>query len=166
MKRLSNLLAALVFASLVIFMSCGGDGDGDPELTTAQEKSIQLTDGAWTVDAANVRFGTEISDFDWSGFSVTFNLASTGGTSGSYTSNVGSVTPTDTSGGGQDATALWAATGGSWTMGADGNSLTKDGVTLTISQLTDTNLTVTFTVTSPARTAGVFDAVWTFPFTR
>lgn len=164
MKRLSNFLAALVFASLVIFMSCGGDNGGSPSLTTAQQAALDIAEGAWSVDAANVTYNSAPSDFDWTGFQVNFELGSEGATSGSYSSNVNSVTPTDSDG--QDATALWAQSGGSWSVSEDGKTLTKDGVAVTINVLDANALTVTFTVAAPARTSGVFDEAWVFPFTK
>ncbi|MEM6641959.1 MAG: hypothetical protein AAF616_03185 [Bacteroidota bacterium] len=165
MKRLSNLLAALVFASLIIFMSCGGDDGGDPELTVAQQAAIDIADGQWNVNAAGVTFDGAVSDFDWTGFNVNFNLSSEGATSGSYSSNISSVTVNDGSAT-QEADPIWAASGGSWSVSDDGSTLTKDGIQVTINVLSATNLTVSFTVASSARTAGVFDAVWSFPFTK
>ncbi|MEQ9006438.1 MAG: hypothetical protein RLP12_01035, partial [Ekhidna sp.] len=80
MKRLSNLLAALVFASLVIFMSCGGGSD-DPPPDPLVEVAANLTGTAYA-EPSNVQTDGGAADGDWSGFGINFSGNQNGG---SYT---------------------------------------------------------------------------------
>ena len=77
MKRLSNLLAALVFASLVIFMSCGGGGD-DPAPDPLEEIAADLTISGWA-QPSTVQTDGGVADGDWSGFTITFSGTKDGG---------------------------------------------------------------------------------------
>ena len=164
MKRLTNLLAALVFASLVIFMSCGKDDGNDNELTDTQEAALNLSTGTWTVDAADVTYNSAVSSFTWDGFTINFTLSEDGATGGTYTTNV-DIIP-ETSDDGVDATAIWAQTDGTWELSST-TSMTKDSDESVTVTLSDSALTLTFSVDTPsAREAGVFEETWVFPFSK
>lgn len=148
MKRLSNLLAALVFASLVIFMSCGGGGDDpapDPLIAVAENFAT-----TWTP--------TSVSDPDgvnqlsaWSNFQLTVSGSESGGT---Y--NTGSTTP-------DGFTAVWPNSG-SWAFGdTSGGAVTRDGSLNMTSTITATQLTLEFSITGAGRTNSI-NGDWTFVF--
>ncbi len=82
MKKLSNLLAALVFVSLVIFISCTSDS-GTPDPVDPLETQAELLTGTWTTTANQVLYqGSPSTDGDWSNFTLTISNATTAG--GSY----------------------------------------------------------------------------------
>lgn len=159
MKRLSNLLAALVFASLVIFMSCGGGGD-DPA-PSAGETQAGLLNGTWAVSGTPL-FNNGVEG-DWTGFTLTISGTAEGSDGiwgGNYST---SGTPTGYE-------AVWP-TSGNWNFEsttvvnrAVRNDATE-GVSVTIN-VSETGLTLTFTLTDPnARAAGIYGQEWTFQFT-
>ncbi len=148
MKRLSNLLAALVFASLVIFMSCGGGGDDpapDPLIEVASNFS-----GTWTPTSVNDPDGVnQLST--WSDFQLTISGNESGGT---Y--NTGSTTP-------DGFLDVWPASG-NWTFGdTTGEVVTRDGSLSMTSTITATQLTLTFTISGAGRTNSI-NGEWTFVF--
>ena len=151
MKRLSNLLAALVFASLVIFMSCGGgggnDGPSDLEITVTN-----LTVSGGFSNPATVQTDGGQADGDWSSFGIAFTGTVEGG---SYTV---SGVPTGFS-------DVWA--NGTWTINDSGKVITKtQGGEDTAIQATiaEGALTLEFDVADPAgRTSGI-GGTWTFVF--
>jgi len=156
MKRLSNLLAALVFASLVIFMSCGGGGD-DPAPTVEELAATDLVDKTWTVNSTAITFNSGPPDGDWSNFTLTFSGSASGGTF--ITTGV-----PDIDSGFED---IWPESG-SWTFTVSGDRVTgisrNDGVNMTGTIGADA-LSLSFTVDSPtARTSGLYDAPWAFSF--
>jgi hypothetical protein len=151
MKRLSNLLAALVFASLVIFMSCGGGGgnDGPSEL---EIKVQNLTVSGGFSNPSNVQTDGGQADGDWSTFGISFTGSVDGG---SYTvSNV----PT----GFED---VWS--NGTWTINDAGTVITRtqNGVSTDMTAtIGEGSLTLEFFVADPnARTNGIAGS-WTFVF--
>ncbi|MEO1253808.1 MAG: hypothetical protein AAFY41_02820 [Bacteroidota bacterium] len=152
MKRLSNLLAALVFASLVIFMSCGGGGDdpGPSELEIAVD-NLTVTGGFSNPSSVTTDNGD--ADGDWS----TFGIAFTGTVDG------GSYTVSNVPDGFSD---VWA--NGDWTINSAGNTITKvqGGVsTAMTATIAEGSLTLSFEVADPAnRTSGI-PGDWTFVFT-
>ena len=152
MKRLSNLLAALVFASLVIFMSCGGGGD-DPAPDPLQDELDNLTvSGGWS-QPSTVTTDGGTPDGIWDTFSLSF----TGTLSG------GNYTVQNVPDGFSD---VWA--NGSWSFGNDsGTVITKvqNGVTTDMNAtITGTQLRLEFDVTeSGARTSGI-SGTWVFTF--
>lgn len=164
MKRLSNLLAALVFASLVIFMSCGGGGD-DPG-PSAGETQAGLFQGSWAVSGDPI-FG-DGPEGTWTGFSLSITNAAEGANGvwgGSFSATgipagygqVWGGSETDTS-----VSGTWA-----FASATNVNSVVRsnDNVSITITP-SATDLTLQFTVASPARTSGIFDEQWTFQFTK
>ncbi|WP_420318384.1 hypothetical protein [Ekhidna sp.] len=151
MKRLSNLLAALVFASLVIFMSCGGGGD-DPAPDPLEEIAADLTISGWA-QPSTVQTDGGVADGDWSGFTITFSGTKDGGT---YT--VAGVP--------DGFSDVWA--NGTWDFGNSSGSVinkTQNGVTTPMTaSISENSLSLEFDVTeSTARTNGI-TGEWTFVF--
>ncbi|SNT26025.1 hypothetical protein SAMN05421640_3011 [Ekhidna lutea] len=153
MKRLSNLLAALVFASLVIFMSCGGGGD-DPAPDPLEEVATDLTASAWA-QPSTVQTDGGTPDGDWSGFSITFSGSKDGG---SYT----------VSGVPDGFSDVWS--NGTWSFGnTSGSVITKTHTgssesTDMSATVSEGSLSLTFDVDEPtARTNGIAGE-WTFVF--
>lgn len=156
MKRLSNLLAALVFASLVIFMSCGGGGS-DPAPTPSELAAEDLV-GSWSVNAASITYDNGNPDGTWTNFNLSFTGSASGG---SFT-----TTGTPTEG---DFSAVWPASG-TWSFVTAGNA--PDGAITGIDRgdlvmdvnVSATSLTLSFTVPDQtARTSGIAGE-WTFSF--
>ena len=156
MKRLSNLLAALVFASLVIFMSCGGGGS-DPAPTPSELAAADLV-GSWTVNASSITYDNGNPDGTWTNFALSFTGSASGG---SFT-----TTGTPTEG---DFSAVWPASG-TWSFITAGG--TADGAIQGIDRgdvemdvnVSETSLTLSFTVPDQgARTSGIAGE-WTFTF--
>ena len=156
MKRLSNLLAALVFASLVIFMSCGGGGS-DPAPSVEELAAEDLVGKTWTVDATTITFNSEVPQGDWDNFTLSFSGDATGGT---Y----------ETDGVPDGFADVWPASG-NWSFVLNGagtsvESILRDGEVSMSSFISEASLTLTFTVDDPsgARTNGLYDFPWTFEF--
>lgn len=156
MKRLSNLLAALVFASLVIFMSCGGGGS-DPAPTPEEIAADNLVDKTWTVNSSSITYDNGVPDGDWTNFSLSFSGSSTGGT---YS----------TTGVPDGFSEIWPSSG-SWTFNTNSSGsvtgIQRDGASgVAIStSISGTSLSATFTIPDPnGRTAGLYDAPWSFSF--
>lgn len=160
MKKLSNLLAALVFGSLVIFMSCSPKG-GDPVKTPAQIQAELLTAGQWSTSTSNVTYNNAPSDADWTNFKLTLTGSATGG---GYNTN--GTTPTDF----ED---VWPGSG-TWSFANDGGTkITRSGgsagdIELTVVSVSETSLTISFTVSDPssARVSGIYDEPWSFTFSK
>ncbi len=158
MKRLSNLLAALVFASLVIFMSCGGGGD-DPAPTVEELAAADLVGKTWTVNASSITYDGSVPDGNWDNFSLSFSGGAAGG---SYTaSGVDSSDP--------GFSDVWPSNG-SWEFIVSNDRVTgirrtNDDIPMT-GTISGTSLTLTFSVPDPgtARTSGLYDAPWAFTF--
>ena len=155
MKRLSNLLAALVFASLVIFMSCGGGGD-DPGPSELEITVQNLTVSGGFSNPTSVTTDGGQADGDWSTFGISFSGTVDGG---SYTvsnvpANFGDV---------------WS--NGTWTINQNGSAITKtqdssNGSTETAitSIIGEGTLSLTFSVAAPAARANGIAGSWTFVF--
>lgn len=154
MKRLSNLLAALVFASLVIFMSCGGGGS-DPAPTPEEIAAENLVGKTWTVNSSSITFDGGVPDGTWTSFTLSFSGDATGGT---YS----------TSGVPDGFADVWPSSG-SWDFITNSSNavtgIDRGDVEMTVT-LSETSLSLTFTVPNPNnRTAGLYDAPWVFTFT-
>ncbi len=151
MKKLTNLLAALVFVSLSIFMSCGkDDGPGVVDPLVGQAELLQRS---WTVNHSDVRYDQGVPDVSWEGFSLTITNASTEG--GSY----------QTSGVPDGFASVWPATG-TWTFNnTTGSEMLRDGtVVMSVINLSESTATLAFNIASTGgRTAGIAGA-WQFTF--
>ena len=166
MKYLINTISALSFLALLIFAACGGDSGGDDPLSPG-ESQADLLNGGWSV--ASVSFdGTSRVDTWGTDFTLTFSGASEG-TDQAWGGNF-STTGHDTSNE-PDALTVWPGSG-TWDFpgatSSDISSFTRnDGITVSIVQVSASNLVVTFTIDDPSgRTDAIFDAEWRFEFTK
>jgi len=144
MKKLSNLLAALVFVSLVIFIGCssdsGGGGDVDPRQTQAD-----LLNGTWTATANQVLYeGSPSTDGDWSGFTLTIT---------NPTVNGGGYQAAGVPAGFED---VWPSQG-NWTFSNDaGTAISRDGEVTVSLVVSASTLELTFDIADTSgRTAGI-----------
>lgn len=159
MKKISNFLAALVFVSLVIFISCTKDS-GTPEVDPQQNQS-ELMVGTWTVNANLVVYEEGNPDVSWDGMTLTIsNVAEgTGGIwGGNYaTSNV----PTDFG-------AVWPGNG-TWAFADDttiDDVVRNDGVTIEVATASATSLRLEFDIPDTGgRTSGIAGS-WDMTFTK
>ena len=151
MKRVNDLLTALVFMSLVVFISCnkGDDGDDGP---TPQEEQVAKLVGTWNLVSGGAQLGTT-PRAEWEGLTAVLQGDVDGGTI--------AVTGVPSDPGAED---VWPASS-SWTFG---NSITEvirdDGVTLNVT-VTENTLDVRFTITDSGRIEG-FDGSWSFSFQK
>lgn len=163
MKRLSNLLAALVFASLVIFMSCGGGGS-DPAPSAGETQSALLV-GSWSVSGNPTYDGA--AEGDWTGFQLSISGAAEGANGvwgGNYSASGIPAGYGEVWGGSSSDTNV----NGTWNFNSATNTgviVRSDGVDVSIT-VSSTSLTTEFTVSSTARTSGIFDETWNFQFTN
>ncbi len=152
MKRVTDLLTALVFISLVVFISCnkGGGGDDGP---TPQEEQVAKLVGTWVLATDGAKLGTTVRP-EWEGLTVVISGNVDGGTI--------AVTGIPSDNGASD---VWPNSA-SWTFGGSISELNRvDGISMNIQSVTDTQLIVTFTVSTSDRVTG-FDGSWTFTFEK
>ncbi len=152
MKRVTDLLTALVFISLTVFISCnkGGGGDDGP---TPQEEQVAKLVGTWVLATDGAKLGTTVRP-EWEGLTVVISGNADGGTI--------AVTGIPSDNGASD---VWS-TNTSWTFGGSISELNRvDGISMDIQSVTDTQLIVTFTVSSSNRVEG-FEGSWTFTFEK
>lgn len=151
MKRVSDLLTALVFMSLVVFISCNKGGDGDDGPTPEEEQVAKLV-GTWNLVSGGAKLGTTPRT-EWEGLSAVLSGNTEGG------SIAVSGVPSD-----PGASDVWPSNI-TWTFG---DSITEvirnDGVTMNVT-VTENTLDVVFTITGSGRTAG-FDGAWSFSFSK
>jgi hypothetical protein len=159
MKRFTQLLTALVFCSLVIFISCKKKNGGGEDPDERDEVAAAIASNVWV--PTSVEFD-DANRTEWDGFSISFSY--------NNDSDVGSYTvsgvPTD-----DGASDVWGENP-SWTFAGTEEApntgtivRTHDGVEMS-AQLdnpdTPTVLTLTFSVEDPgAKTAG-FYGTWEF----
>ncbi|MEQ8337399.1 MAG: hypothetical protein RIA62_08640 [Cyclobacteriaceae bacterium] len=152
MKRVTDLLTALVFISLVVFISCnkGGGGDDGP---TPQEEQVAKLVGTWVLATDGAKLGTTVRP-EWEGLTVVISGNIDGGTI--------AVTGIPSDNGASD---VWPSSA-SWTFGGSISELDRvDGISMNIQSVTDTQLIVTFTVSTSDRVTG-FEGSWTFTFEK
>lgn len=152
MKRVTDLLTALVFISLTVFISCnkGGGGDDGP---TPQEEQVAKLVGTWVLATDGAKLGTTVRP-EWEGLTVVISGNADGGTI--------AVTGIPSDNGASD---VWP-TSTSWTFGGSISELDRvDGISMDIQSVTNTQLIVTFTVSSSNRVEG-FEGSWTFTFEK
>ncbi|REE01236.1 hypothetical protein [Marinoscillum furvescens] len=159
MKKITQLLTALVFCSLIVFVSCKKDSGGEDPDPQADFGAALV--GSWTLQSA-----THSSDGDrteWSGLTLNWTF-DTETKTGTYTpsgvpDNAGAADVF-----GENGTSV------TWSFAGEGTSSIERGgglsnVTIvTDSEENPTSATLTFDVTgSGSRVAG-FDGSWTFVF--
>ncbi|MEQ9306711.1 MAG: hypothetical protein RJQ14_22545 [Marinoscillum sp.] len=161
MKQITRLLTALVFCSLVIFISCKkkkGGGEEDPDNRDIVGAALA---GPWV--PTSVLFD-DANRTEWSEFSIGFSY-NPDTDAGNYTV---SGVPTD-----DGASDVWGEGTVNWAFDGDdetadtGTIIREDGVEMS-AELDNiespTKLTLTFSVDDPdARTAG-FYGTWKFEF--
>ncbi|HHP7242942.1 MAG TPA: hypothetical protein ACFCUD_14800 [Cyclobacteriaceae bacterium] len=140
MKTIRYLILLLALGSIIGFISCGDDdddNDDDTMMMTLEEEQLLLLAKDWSVTSITV-----------DGVDITANF---GGLVLSITDN----RQFSTSGG--DFAPVWPSSG-SFVFGSNVNTLERsDGITMTISAITDTNVTFNFTFSPPdGRTDGIF----------
>lgn len=157
MKKTTQLLTALVFCSLIIFIGCNrNNGTDDPDPRDVQ--AALLTTGTWSLSSATVD-GTAREE--WTGFTLGFayNNDSDQGTM------TASGVPSD-----EGADAVFA--NGNWTFdGTDENAdvgviVRADGIEMSITTLNETTLTLSFNVPEASGRIASFDGNWVFTFSR
>ncbi len=154
MKRVTDLLTALVFISLIVFISCNkSDGDGGDDGPTPQEEQVAKLVGSWALATDGAELGTTVRP-EWNGLTAVLSGNVDGGTIA--VSNV----PSD-----NGASDVWPLET-SWTFGSSISEVIRnDGVTLNVQAVSATQLIVTFTITGSSRIAG-FDGNWSFTFEK
>ncbi|WP_258103326.1 hypothetical protein [Marinoscillum sp. MHG1-6] len=154
MKKITQLLNALVICSLMVFASCGGDKKNDPgdaRITAGENVKVVVAN----VSPISVtKDGVDRTEWDATKFTFTFEPSTLGGT---FT-----VTgaPADTG-----ADAVWASSG-SWSFpGESAGTIDLDGKTATLSTSAST-VSITFDVTGSGTgaRAAAFDGEWVFTF--
>lgn len=123
MKRFSSIILSIAIATFtMVFQHC----DNKDEPSDQEVAQNLLMSKTWTVSSVSVPAGTATLDSEWANFSVKFN-ASDMVTNGHPTG----------------AEVVWPST--TYTLNTAGNSITRgDGVTMTITTLTENNLSVNF----------------------
>ncbi len=152
MKRVTDLLTALVFISLTVFISCnkGGGGDDGP---TPQEEQVAKLVGTWVLATDGAKLGTTVRP-EWNDLTVVISGNADGGTI--------AVTGIPQDNGASD---VWPSST-SWTFGGSISELDRvDGISMSIQSVTASQLIVTFTVSASGRVTG-FDGSWTFTFEK
>lgn len=145
MKKVTKLLTALVFGSLMIFISCSKKDDpveNDPA------DAIGTVLATISGSPAAVRLDGEPRDeWDATVFTVTYDPETNSG-------NI-SISGVPTNDGAAD---VWNG-GGAYTLSDDGSTATLGSKMISIS-----GKTLTFTVEDPSGKAAVFFGVWEFSF--
>ncbi len=159
MRKITQLLTALVFCSLIIFASCGKGGDDDPKVDVRVEKGEFI---ATVVTGAPdmVKFDRTERD-EWGDLNINFTFVSTANADGQYggTYTVSDV-PTN-----PGAEYVWG-TDGDWTFANDaGTKITFDGKTADV-VATDSSVTLKFTSTEPAARTAEFAGAWEFTWNK
>jgi len=152
MKRVTDLLTALVFVSLTIFISCNKGGGDDPGPSAEEEQVAKLV-GTWALATDGAVLGSTTRT-EWNGLTGVLSGNTEGG------SIAMSGVPSDTG-----ASDVWPSTI-TWTFGSSISEIVRnDGVTMNVQSVTDTQLIVTFTISDSGRIEG-FDGSWTFTFEK
>lgn len=162
MKSLNYLLSAAVLVFLLANASC--KSDDDPGVPAADQVGAKFT-ATW--NATSVTFGSPVQDrtSDYGDFKLTIGYTA-GTNAGTY-----SIT-----GGPQGSGIVPFAGDGTWNfqneitdVSTSFNIVRNDGLVITVSSLTDTNLQLSFVfddgVHSSSRTEAV-DGTWTFDFSK
>lgn len=160
MSKVKYFLSAAVLVSFFAIVGCGGD---DPEGIAPKDAIGQRLAGTWEVGTSStVTFGSPSEDRTsvYSDFTLTFTYdAAT--SSGTYTAT-----------GGETGASPWPASG-TWsftdvaaiTNANSAFSITRNNLEITVSSLTDTNLSMNFTFNDAIHDGGRTQAVngtWQF----
>ncbi|MEQ8238810.1 MAG: hypothetical protein RIA69_06340 [Cyclobacteriaceae bacterium] len=154
MKKTTQFLTTLVFLSLSIFISCGGDDAPTPP-------DVRIAQGALatgTFSESGVTADNSARE-EWDGFSLTMTYDATTFTGGFTATGVPSN---------DGASAVWPASG-TWTFGGtaeapDLNTIVRsDGVSMD-ANISATALTLSFNI--PEAAPRTFDGNWVFSFSK
>lgn len=153
MKKITQLLTALVFCSLMIFISCGSDDGGGGSETDPRDVAAANLTKTWSVESAT--FNSTARD-EWADFTIGFAY-NTETDEGSYTT---SGVPTD-----DGADAVWGSNI-TWTYTSETTPsafLRSDGITVQSTLNADnTQLTLSFTVPEAGSRVAGFTGQWVF----
>jgi len=150
MKKFLNYLTFALFASLIIFASCGGGDESEPsELDIAAEELTTAT--ATLVSVSNTSNGA--TELNWDDFTITFTGNSAGGT----------YTTTGVPAEGED---VWP-TNGTWTFteGSNGSSITRQDGTVIGITISDTDLEMSFSYDETIARVKDITGDWVFDMT-
>lgn len=156
MRKITKLLPALAYCSLIIFASCKND-DGGTEVDPRDAQGDKLA-GTWSVTSAKF---DGMSREDWEGAEITFNY--------DEETDEGTYTVTGVPDEGDGVNTVFGAEGVSVTWAFSGkNDLQtverSDGILMTVIVTEGTSLTLSFqTGAEDARVAG-FEGLWEFEF--
>lgn len=147
-KQILNSLTTAFFLSLVIFISCGGGNDDEPDGPTPREEQFDLLAKTWIVTSAEAD-GRAIEG--WDQLRITFAGTPT---SGSYSTN--GEQPDGT-------TEVWD-TSGTWEFESDTelNTIIRDGETEIGIAVTENTATLTFTIEDSSGRTDVVEGRWEF----
>jgi hypothetical protein len=149
MKKFLNTLTILSVLSLVIFISCKGDGtDPVPEPTAEQIQAEKIVGKTWkaTVTGATIKLDAQAAA-GWENFTLTF----TGNETGGNFTTTNAVSP-----------LVWPSQG-TWKFQNGVTTLLRsDNVQMTLN-VTVTQMTLAFTIVDPGSgKAQGFGGNWTF----
>lgn len=160
MKKITQLLTALVFCSLIVFVSCKKDSGGEDPDPQADFGAALV--GSWTLQSAS--HSSDGDRTEWSGMTLnwTFDTATKTGT---YTpSGVPDNAGADAVFGGNGSAVSWSFAGEGISTIERGGGLSNVTI-VPDSEENPTQVTLTLSVSgSGSRVAG-FDGDWTFVFT-
>lgn len=149
MKILKISFLALAVGSLLFFSNCKKGGGKDEPSEKELKTEILVSGSPWVFESASIDDGTATDESDWDQLSISFT-----------TSEI------NTTGGYPQATKVWP-TKVAWTGNDDISVISRaDGVDMTVLELTQSKLQVSFTLTDAeinARTASLDgDYIFTF----
>jgi hypothetical protein len=147
MKKITELLTALVICSLMIFVSCGPKkGDDGASTDAADEVGAVLATISGSPSSVTLD-GADRDEWDATTFTVTYDSETNGGTI--------AIANAPTNEGAED---VWG-NGGNYTLSDDGTTANYGGTTIAIS-----GKTLTFDVADPSGRVASFYGKWVFSF--
>ncbi len=160
MKYIQKLLTIAAVFSLIIFISCGGGGSDPEPDPQGKEKGELLVASAWVPTSVT---NENTPRDEWANFSLSFTINTTTYDGGSFSvSNMPSET---------DATKVWPSSGGQWNFKASGDQLDlgtivrSDGIEMA-ANITESSLTLSFTVPETSGRVEGFEGAWVFTFSH
>ncbi len=150
MKKKSSLLSTMAIVFLIVSVGCGKD-EGEPaDPLAVQAAKLQDT---WTLTANSVK-RDKTAQSGWDSFKLEITNATKDG--GNF----------KTTGVPAGFTGVWPAAG-TWTFEGGKPDMVKrsDNIVIEISSVTDTALTLGFTVPKPVSRTELVEGDWTFTFT-
>jgi hypothetical protein len=157
MRKITQLLSALVFCSLIIFASCGPKDNPDPVVDVRIEKGNNLKTVVVSFPTT-AQFGG-VDRTEWSGLKLAFTFDPTNPGGGTY-----KVTGVPTNPGADD---VWGAEGATvnWTFDTNGENVTFGGKTAKAT-ISATSVKLEFKVTASGARTSEFAGDWAFTWTK